>query len=516
MITKFLPFPLFSFLLLPLTACAPSIEGTRQVGKESKTTPPVEASKTETVATPVTEENLLTRFVAALNTPEGKGLESFFKENATQSMPTAMRIKGAMSLVTRGAPFVIKRMISSEPGELKALVVDRAGIELGFSMLLDKSNPKLMEALRVGPPEAPAEPATVKNYKGWTTLQALVDQVREDTKLPALAVAVSNGGKVESVTSGVRVEGRADKVTNEEPFSTGSIGKSLCTTVIGKLVEMGKLNWSSTIGEVLSDLPMNPAYKNVTIDQLMQHRAGVRPETMMNPEQVDQLVAGESNPTKMRRRYAVDLLKAAPASKPGEKFAYSNGGYVILGAIAEKVTGKRYEDLVKDFIFKPLALSHSFTNVDSLPDKRPSGHIASAQGPQPENFTGPLEVLLAPAGGGMWMSATDLMKFGESHLKGLKGQDGILKAVTIQHLHKGIPEGDNKDREYACGWGIEHKSGKPLTHGHNGSNGTMLAYLTIVPKSNLVIAVFTNIGKRSKPTPPELVIDAIVEKLSAK
>ncbi len=120
-----------------------------------------------------------------------------------------------------------------------------------------------------------------------------------------------------------------------------------------------------------------------------------------------------------------------------------------------------------------------------------------------------IESRFAPAGGGIYCSAADLTKFGEMHMNGLNGKDGLLKAATIQRLHSGIPEdliaespSDIKPsyeavpdaRLYACGWGIEANPGIEIMHTHNGSNGTMRAQLAIFPKAGLVIAAFVNCG----------------------
>jgi CubicO group peptidase (beta-lactamase class C family) len=109
------------------------------------------------------------------------------------------------------------------------------------------------------------------------------------------------------------------------------------------------------------------------------------------------------------------------------------------------------------------------------------------------DMASPLEVLVAPAGGGIWMSTADLCRFGQEHMNGLNGKDGILKAETVKRLHTGEKEPEG-ELIYACGWGIESFPGVETFHGHNGSNGTMRAQLCVFPKAGVVVACIVNSG----------------------
>jgi hypothetical protein len=64
------------------------------------------------------------------------------------------------------------------------------------------------------------------------------------------------------------------------------------------------------------------------------------------------------------------------------------------------------------------------------------------------------------------------------HMKGMRGENGLLKSITVQRLHQGAPEEAGQSRAYACGWGIETPKGLETMHMHNGSNGTMRAQLS--------------------------------------
>src|SRR5438045_2458321 len=253
-----------------------------------------------------------------------------------------------------------------------------------------------------------------------------------------MAVAMIRHGTLERAVKGTRAMNGGDAVTPDEPWSIGSIGKPICSTIIGRLIEQGKLRWDTTLGEAFKDWPMKEGYRQVTIEQIMHHRGGIPQDLGMRQPQVERIVAGATDRQEIRKNYAKDILSRDPIGKAGENFSYSNAGYALLGVIAETAMNKSYEDLVRENVFEPLGLKNSYTVADTLPKDRPSGHRRGPQGLEIANFNGPIEILYAPAGGGQFMSAADLATFGKMHLDGLRGKDGLLKASTIKRLHQGV------------------------------------------------------------------------------
>jgi CubicO group peptidase (beta-lactamase class C family) len=392
---------------------------------------------------------------------------------------------------------------------------DHDGVELAFVMALagTPEAPK-MGSLRIGDP-ASLNAAPPKDYTGWQDLQTLAAAIRKDNESPAIAIAMLQNGARKAVCDGVRELGGSDPVGTDEPWSIGSIGKPICSTIVGKLIESGKLRFETTLAEALPGIPMQDGYKAVTLEQIMHHRGGIPEDPGMRRPQVEAIIGDATDPVEIRDRYTRNILSRDPIAKPGERFAYSNAGYALLSHVAERVAGKPYEQLVRDMVFTPLHLEHSYIGAKSLPAGRPSGHVPGPEGLRPVNFAGPLEVMFAGAGGGTYMSAGDLVTFGAMHLAGLQGKDGYLKATTIARLHQGVPEQGSGDRTYACGWGIEAMPGYALRHGHNGSNGTFRAELAIYPSANLVVAAIVNRGGESEPSPPLQAVLAVAKRYAA-
>ena len=128
-------------------------------------------------------------------------------------------------------------------------------------------------------------------------------------------------------------------------------------------------------------------------------------------------------------------------------------------------------------------------------------------------MSGPIDALLAGAGLGLYMSLSDLAKYGEAHLNGLRGHNGFLRAETVGRLHNGLPEVPN-GRSYACGWSTDPVPGLQPFDGHNGSNGTMRSQIALFPAANLVVVGIANRGGEAEPSPGFVAVMAIAQRFA--
>src|SRR5262249_13009214 len=142
---------------------------------------------------------------------------------------------------------------------------------------------------------------------------------------------------------GVRKTGSPEAMQVDDQVHIGSDTKGLTATRIAMLVEQGKLKWDSTIASVFPDLEnsIDPYYRNVTLIELLTHRAGLHAN-------VNWWGLGASKPTNEQRLNLLkQVLKKPPEIKPGTKYAYSNVGYGIAAAMAERVTKSTWENLLR-------------------------------------------------------------------------------------------------------------------------------------------------------------------------
>jgi CubicO group peptidase (beta-lactamase class C family) len=135
---------------------------------------------------------------------------------------------------------------------------------IGFLLACEKS------------PPYDAIPAPVTQESGDTDLAELINSIRLEERLPGLAAAIIIDGRLHSAAAvGVRETGTKNWLTVNDKFLIGSCAKAFSATTAAILVEEGRLNWETTLRDVFPDLDMLPEYENITVEQLLSHRAGL-------------------------------------------------------------------------------------------------------------------------------------------------------------------------------------------------------------------------------------------------
>lgn len=334
-------------------------------------------------------------------------------------------------------------------------------------------------------------------------LAALLEPIRKEQEVPALAAAVVLGGKtIAAAAVGVRKHGEVTPVTHGDQFHLGSCTKAMTATLAGMLIDEGKLAWDSTLGSVFPDLAtaMHPSVRDVTLDQCLAHRAGF---TGLNrPRELQEASRAGTTERERRRKYLAMVLPAKPEYEPGSKFEYSNRGYVVIGAMLEQVSDSGWEELIAKRLFEPLGMTTAGFGPMGTPGKldQPRQHRLDNGKPLPVE---PLPFadnppLIAPAGR-VHCSIGDWAKYVQLHLAGeqdrvVPGAPRLVKPETIRRLH--APQfGGN----YAGGWGVvdrEWGGGKVLTHA--GSNTMNYSVAWLAPRKNFAVLVATNMaGERA-------------------
>ncbi|MEZ6070923.1 MAG: serine hydrolase domain-containing protein [Pirellulales bacterium] len=190
------------------------------------------------------------------------------------------------------------------------------------------------------------------------TLASLVTHQREEKNLVGLAAMVLVDGRLEAAAAqGERKAGSKVSTDVSDRWHLGGISKSVTATMIARLVEAGQMQWSGTIGEAFLEAPVHEDWKPVTLRQLLNDTAGAPPNFPL-PVWFERPSPGPER-MQARRDAVLGVLTDEPAYPPGEKNVYSNVGYTIAAAMAEKLTGTSWEDLVKREVFVPLQLSEA-------------------------------------------------------------------------------------------------------------------------------------------------------------
>jgi CubicO group peptidase (beta-lactamase class C family) len=263
-------------------------------------------------------------------------------------------------------------------------------------------------------------------------------------------------------------------------WHVGSITKSMTATLVARLVERGLLSWDVSLADAFGALApdMLPAYRNRTLAHLLTGQTGM-PTNLSPFDMIAQ--AGADSP----RAGRLVWVKKAFALAPQTGMVYPNNGYVLAGALCEAVTGKAYEDLMVEEVFKPLNMASA--GFGPPPSGNPQGHrkallggrlMGVGHGSGADN-----PASMAPAGA-VHISIPDLLSFGLAHALGHQGQrNDYLKTETWRYLHTPPPNAD-----YAFGW-VKRPDGSLW---HNGSNTYWLAELSFDPEKPMAIAAVAN------------------------
>ena len=319
-------------------------------------------------------------------------------------------------------------------------------------------------------------------------INEILEPIRKKHHLPALAGAlVTSKGLCAIGAVGVRKVGAKVAVTVEDRFHIGSDTKAMTATLIARLVEEGRLSWDTPLEKALPELAgsMAPELKTVTLVHLLTHHAGLP----ANLKGGWRKVPGDT-PRKQRAAVLKAALGQAPATKPGEKYEYSNLGYVIAGAVAERAADASWEDLMRKKLFAPLGMDGAGFG--------PPGTAAKIDQPWPHDGAGdPVEpgpgadnpAVMGPSGN-VHCSLPDWARFIADQLKGGRGGRGLLKAET----YKKLQQSPFRDHFYTPGgWtGQEIPGGVLLAHG--GSNQLNYALALLVPGKDIAVLVATNRG----------------------
>ncbi len=327
-------------------------------------------------------------------------------------------------------------------------------------------------------------------------LAPLLEPIRTQYQLPALAAAVIKDGKLYAVgAAGVRKASDKTPVTANDQFHLGSCTKAITATLIGILIDQGKLTWQMTLADAFPDISMHPDYRAVTIAQLLAHRGGFPPPERSWPKGKSfmDMHTLPGPPMQQRLEYTRLMLAQPPAVQPGTDYLYSNAGYAVAGAIAEQVTGMAWETLMQELIFEPLGMKTAGFGAMGTPGKidQPYQHktvlgkrLAVDPGPTSDN-----PPVIGP-GGTVHCSMGDWARFIIAHLQAEKEDTALLKQETARKLHTPAFGGD-----YAGGWLVTDRDwagGRALTHA--GSNNMNFAVVWMAPNRNFAVLVACNQG----------------------
>jgi CubicO group peptidase (beta-lactamase class C family) len=336
----------------------------------------------------------------------------------------------------------------------------------------------------------------------------LLKRVQQQSDVPAIAAAiVTSEGLAAFGVTGVRKRGTDSPAMPNDLWHLGSNTKAMTATLIALLIEQDRLKWDTTLADVFSDssFKIHPDLRDVTILHLLSHRAGL--PANLNLADYLGLDAGRE-----RLRAVRQELARPPQFSPGSKFEYSNLGYIIAGAIVEKVTRKAWQENMAKRVFGPLEMTSAGFGGTGTPGKvdQPWSHTADGQ-PVPQN--GPKidnPPVMGPAGR-VHCTIQDWSKYVADFLRGMTGKPALLPSAAYKKLSTPPFPG-----QYALGWNVTKRDwAGGMTLQHSGSNTMNYATVWIAPQRDFAILACTNQGGDAAQAACDAAVTALIEHRAA-
>ena len=330
----------------------------------------------------------------------------------------------------------------------------------------------------------------------------VVERARKEFNVPGIAVVIVKDGKVVLAKGyGVRRQGEAAPVTAQSLFRIASNTKAFTTAALAILVDEHKIRWDDPVVQHMPAFQLYDPYvtREITIRDLLTHRSGLglgAGDLMIFP------------PGDLGRDEIIKRLRfIKPATSFRSAYAYDNLLYIVAGQLIPAITGKNWDDFVRDRIFTPLGMTNTFTDVAALKQGK---DVAT-----PHNaLSGKLEALpqedmgsSAPAGA-IITCVADLAKWITVQLNGgTVGNTRLFSAeqsremwsaqtiLPIEELPKNAPAAlaatQPNFHAYGLGWDLRDYRGKRLV-GHTGMLSGYVSRTALVPELKLGIVILTN------------------------
>jgi D-alanyl-D-alanine carboxypeptidase len=435
-----------------------------------------------------------TTWLEAFNSDDREKLQDFLRKNLPDR---AQHIDEEMGFRDMTGGFDLKKVEESTPTKLVALVQERNSDQMArLTVEVDGSEPHRVSNLGLLAIPRPAEFA-LPHMSESELIKVLSKKLDEDSRADRFSGAVlvaKNGTSVFSQAYGLADREHKVRNTLETRFRIGSMNKMFTATSILQLAQAGKLGLDDRVGKYLSDYSNKDIASRVTIRHLLTHTGGT-----------GDIFGPDFDAHRLELRTLQDYIKLygkrAPQFEPGSRWEYSNYGFILLGAVIEKVSGQIYYDYVRDHIYQPSGMISSGSEPENEPiPGRSIGYTRMVGNGLREN-TDTLPYRGTSAGGG-YSTVQDLSKFANA-LRSYK----LLNAQFTDMLTTG--KVDAEGGRYAFGFEDQLINGIRC-FGHSGGAPGMNGNLEICPGPAYVVAVLSNLD----PPAAEHVSSFITNRLS--
>ncbi|HVF20494.1 MAG TPA: serine hydrolase domain-containing protein [Mycobacteriales bacterium] len=322
-----------------------------------------------------------------------------------------------------------------------------------------------------------------------TTLQGRLDELREKSGVPGAVVAVQHDGTVTEAASGVLDVETQRPVTTDTVFHLASVTKVYTATLVMTLVDEGLLDLDLPVTTYLPDfvVPDADAAARLTTRHLLTHTSG------LDGDKFDSFGRGDD----ALERYVASCSTIGQVHTLGATWSYCNSGLNIAGRVVEALTGKSWDDALRERVLDPIGATRSGTLPEDVlwwPFATP--HVEGSDGRPTPMRTWQGDRASGPCGG-VVSSARDVLRFAAMHDDGglVDGTTRVLSETAVAEMarpHFTLPDGTGEATHAGLGWSITAlPDGKALV-GHGGDLVGTHAVFERVPADRFAVVVLAN------------------------
>ena len=317
-------------------------------------------------------------------------------------------------------------------------------------------------------------------------IDGIIRRFWEGSPIPGLTIGVVQHGQIIHLDSlGVASLESRTPVESNTTFPIASLTKQFVAKLILMLAQDGLFELDESISKWFP--VASTVWKSITIRDLLTHQSGISDARYNALDDEDEISEED----------LVAIIARTPLKQePGTKFEYCNSGYVLLGALVRRVTGKFYGEVLKERIFSPLGMITARVFEEGFPGLA-VGYESEGDLIDIESWVHPS--LCTPADGGLCMSISDMAKWACGLDAGFPSPEILSQVWTPSRLRNGQLAGYSALR-VGMGWMIPHVPHLPGLVQHEGSFRGFTSYIGRIREQGLTVAILTNLDDSlSKP-----------------
>jgi D-alanyl-D-alanine carboxypeptidase len=411
-------------------------------------------------------------WLAAFNSADPARLRAF--DAAYPRVGAAPAVDDRLRFREATGGFTVVRIEKSEPLSIVVLLQEKSSdtvARLEMKVSADEPPKILSSKLEATPRPADIAIPRLKEAGALSALTARAGDLAARDEFSGVVLVARHGEVLLQKAWGLANRENGEPITLNTRFRLGSMNKMFTAVAILQLVDAGQLALDDPIGKYLTDYPNKDVAAKVTVRHLLTHTGGT-----------GDIFGPDFDKNRLALRTHGDYLKLygtrGLTHEPGAEYEYSNYGFVLLGALIEKVTGASYYDYVRGRIFQPAGMSStdSEPETDAVPD-RAVGYMKKDGRWVPNTDTLPWR---GTAAGGGYSTAGDLLRFAQALEAGKLISKASLTAATTPYKE-----------HYGYGFGVQGE-GPLRSYGHGGGAPGMNGEMRIFPQLGYVVISLSN------------------------